>query len=365
MKKKSVFKIGFMIYLLVAAALCTAFLVYVWNTMLKYESMQPEGAMERFVAEITVEDMDFTKVEKPSEFEDENILVEQMRKKLDGATLHFKQREGSYDAKAPVFDVYDEEDLLYTVTLGEVREIRMMFILSASEWEITSVIPNVTLGEYTVDITVPDNYRVTVNGISLNTVLHDGVTAPIKELEYSAEYTEVPGLVSYHIDRLINQPELEVFDRRGAKVDVSDMGNRIVIDSFPTEEIPEELKEYVLDAAKTYSNFFSRDLEGCERSTKPIRHLFPEDSYYLEMAENYRRHDMWMYSGHNAPAFDKETVENYTVYSDCLFSCEISFEKTMTLLKGGGKRVDTVHDIYYFVKIDGDWLIADIQAVIN
>lgn len=365
MKKKKAFHVGFMIYLLLLTGLCTVFLIYVWNTMVKYESMQPEAAIERLVTEITVEDMDFSQVEKPSEFEDENILIEQMRQKLSGADIYFRQREGSYDAKAPVFDVYDEEDLLYTVTLEEVKEVRMMLILSASEWKVANVVPNVSVGEQELDITVPDNYEVKVNGISLDAEKHGGVRTPIPELEYSAEYTQVPQLVAYHIEGLVEEPEVEVSNWRGEKVDISRMGNRIVIDSFPTQTMPEELEEYVLDAAKTYSNFFSRDLEGCQKSTKPIRHLFPKDSYYLELAENYRRHDMWMYSGHNTPKFDKESVVNYTVYNDELFSCEVTFEKTMTLLKGGGKRVDTVHDIYYFVNIDGDWLISDIRTVLD
>lgn len=365
MKKKKAFKIGFMIYLLTLAAICTVFLLYVWNTMIKYESMQPKGAMEQLIKEITVEDMDFTQTENPSEFEDEDIFIAQMEERIDGADLYFRQREGSYDAKAPVFDVYDNEDLLYTVTLKEKKEIRMMLILSASEWEIESVIPNVELGEYAVNITVPDNYEVKVNGIILEEEKHGGVKSPIEKLEYSGEYTQVPELVSYRFEGLVNEPVIEVSDWKQEKIDVSDDGSQILIDCFPTEQIPEDLQEYVLEAVKTYSNFFSRDLEGCQKSTKPIRHLFPEDSYYLEMAENYRRHDMWMYSGHNAPVFDKEKVTNYTVYSDTLFSCEVFFEKTMILTKGGGKRVDTVHDVYYFVKIDGNWLISDIQTVLQ
>lgn len=266
MKKKKAFKIGFMIYLLTLAGLCTVFLLYVWNTMVKYESMQPEGTMESLIKEITVEDMDFTQAEQPSVFEDENIMVTQMQERLAGADLYFRQREGSYDAKAPVFDVYDGEDMLYTVTLKEKREVRMMFILSASEWEVESVVPNVAIGEYAVDITVPDNYTVRVNGITLDDRLHGGVKTPIKELEYSGEYTEVPQLVTYHIEKLIHEPKVEVLNWRQEKVDVSDMGGQILIERFPTEPMPEELKDYALTAAKTYSNFFSEIWKAARRA---------------------------------------------------------------------------------------------------
>lgn len=365
MKKRKGFQIGFSIYMLLLAGLCVFFLGYVWNTMEKFQSMQPDGEMKKLIKEITVEDMDFNQVQQPSAFEDENILKLKMQEKLDGAELSFEQRQGGYDAKAPVFDVYAGEELLYTVTLAEKEEVRLMAILSASVWETASIIPNVEIGEYQVDVTVPDNYTVTVNGITVEEGLCETVKIPLEELAYSAEYVAVPGLVSYHIAGLVEEPTVEIFDRNGEKVSLPAGERSIVIDSFPAEKMPEELFRMALGAAETYSNYFSVDLEGAKKSTAPIRPLFPESSYYLEMAENYRRHDMWMYSEHDAPVFSSEKVSNYTVYSDDLFSCEISFEKTMRLAGSGAKRVDTVHDIYYFVKIDGKWLISDIRAVIE
>lgn len=365
MKKKKAFKIGFSVYMLLLAGLCVFFLVYVWNTMVKFQGMQPEGEMEKLVKEITIEDMDFEQAEQPSAFEDENILKLKMQEKLNGAELSFTERKGGYDAKAPVFDVYAGGDLLYTVSFAEKEEVRLMAILSASVWETVSIIPNVEIGEYAVHVTVPDNYTVTVNGITVEEGLCEAVRTPMEELIYSAEYVKVPNLISYHIAGLVEKPTVEVFDRTGEKLDVSAMGNQIVIDSFPTEEMPEDLYKMALTAAKTYSNYFSVDLEGAKRSTAPIRHLFPEGSYYLEMAENYRLHDMWMYSEHGTPVFSNEEITNYTVYSDDLFSCEVSFEKTMHLTNTGSKRVDKLHETYYFVKIDGKWLIADIRAVID
>lgn len=271
MKKRKGFQIGFSIYMLLLAGLCVFFLGYVWNTMEKFQSMQPDGEMKKLIKEITVEDMDFNQVQQPSAFEDENILKLKMQEKLDGAELSFEQRQGGYDAKAPVFDVYAGEELLYTVTLAEKEEVRLMAILSASVWETASIIPNVEIGEYQVDVTVPDNYTVTVNGITVEEGLCETVKIPLEELAYSAEYVAVPGLVSYHIAGLVEEPTVEIFDRNGEKVSLPAGERSIVIDSFPAEKMPEELFRMALGAAETYSNYFSVDLEGAKKSTAPIR----------------------------------------------------------------------------------------------
>jgi len=129
---------------------------------------------------------------------------------------------------------------------------------------------------------------------------------------------------------------------------------------FSPREMPEDLQRYVLDSVETYSNYFSRDLEGCRESIDPIRHLFPEDSVYLTLADQYRREDMGVFSSHTNTHFLNESVTEYTVYTEDCFSCRISYDKSMTL-SGGREMIDTTDNVYYFVRIDDVWVIADIR----
>lgn len=79
------------------------------------------------------------------------------------------------------------------------------------------------------------------------------------------------------------------------------------------------------------------------------------------MAENYRQQDMWTYSAHQPPVFSNEEVKDYKVYSDDCFSVNVVFDKSMILKLNGQERVDHNDQIYYYVKIDGKWLIADMK----
>jgi hypothetical protein len=70
-----------------------------------------------------------------------------------------------------------------------------------------------------------------------------------------------------------------------------------------------------------------------------------------------------MYSAHSAPVFTNEKVSNYVVYSDDCFSVEVAFDKTMILTLNGNERLDKNNQVYYYVKIDGKWLIADMHNI--
>ena len=89
--------------------------------------------------------------------------------------------------------------------------------------------------------------------------------------------------------------------------------------------------------------------------------MIPAGSYYIQMAENYRQQDMWTYSAHQPPVFSNEEVKDYKVYSEDCFSVNVVFDKSMILKLNGQERVDHNDQVYYYVKIDGKWLIADMK----
>ena len=130
--------------------------------------------------------------------------------------------------------------------------------------------------------------------------------------------------------------------------------NRELTDS----EEDQALREMILEGVERYSNFFSKDLPGCRESIDPIRDLFPEDSIYLTLADQYRREDMGVFSSHTNTHFENEEISEFTWYSEDCFSCRVRFDKSMTL---GREIIDTTDNVYFYVKLDGAWVIADIQ----
>ena len=361
--KKSKFWLGFGIYGGVLIILIVILCINVWKTMKVYEAAQPEHVVEEVVSGIMAGRTDKLSDISAGKFETKEEYLELFKNATIGKELTFRQSTESYDALSPAYDVLNGDNVVAVIKLKEVKSYTKLGILSYSDWEVDSVEPKFNEGSNDVKITLPDSYTVSVNGIVLSEdeMVEDGIE--IEELSYTSEYVEVPTMVTYEVKGLLNKPEVIVKDFRGNVVDISDEDYADIQVTFESEEIDAELYAFVLDAAKTYSNYFSRDLEGCRASTKPIEHLFPKDSYYIQMAENYRKEDMWTFSTHTAPVFLNETVSDYTVYTDDCFSVAVSFDKQMYLIATAVTRVDHNAQIYYYVKIDGQWVIADIKML--
>ena len=365
-KTKSKFWFGYRIYVGVLALLFVVMCIAVWNTMKKYEAAQPEKYVDKVVQKI--EDGNFEDVTYTSgadnKFEPNLDYKKEFESLVAGKELDFKISADSYDSLKPKYDILIGEEKVATVNLKSVKEYKKMAILVLSEWEVDSIVPVVKAGNYEIEITLPMNYEAEINGIKLTDEELSGNAVEMEGFDYVKEYVEAPKTVTYVVKGLANVPELKVNGEVIASDKLTVKGNKYSYTAdYKAQEIPAELRDYVLNAAKKYSNYFSRDLEGCRESTAPIADIFPAGSYYIQMAEKYRQEDMWMYSAHSAPVFTNEKVSNYIVYSEDCFSVEVAFDKTMVLTLNGNERLDQNNQVYYYVKIDGKWLIADMHNI--
>ncbi len=363
------FKKFYLGLVIVLAAFWTAAAGYVAVCMAAYEAAQPERAVERAAARLRAgENLPGVDFQVPvSRFEDREECSQVFFSRLNGKKLTCEQSGESYDVKNPVFTVSSEEGPVATVALREVSSKPLMFVLSAPEWEVASVTLELGAGTKPLRVAVPDCFTVKINGIKADERELSGDPLDIPAFRYAAEYVKAPQLVEYVIGGLYLPPELEILDNLGRAVEFTvGEDNSVLVDEWrPSEEMDGELRGYVLKNAKNYSNFFSADLPGSAAGTGPIEYMFPEDSYYLKLADTYRLHDMWMYSPHYPPRFVEERVYGYTRYSGDLFSCVVYLDKKMTLISDGSERHDIQHTRYYYVRIGQSWLIADMRAVVD
>lgn len=365
-KKVPVFWIGFAVFVAVMAVFWVWVISYVKKCLVIYENSQPEYTVESYVKSFEdgsiLELMSFE--ESASRFEDGSIYKNAYEKELEGKTITYEKSQSSYDAKKPVYNIYADGKTVAQLTLNETSNRQLMFILSEQKWELDRVEPVYETGNKEITITAPDTYSVFINNVKLDSRELTGDAVQIDALKYAADYVTVPQLVKYHVDGLFDEPQVVIYNNQGEQIMyTSDENGDITIDTFTTSTIDSELSSMVLTNAENYSNFFSRDIEGCRNSVAPIAYMFPEDSYYLELAENYRQNDMWMYSAHETPVFSNEAVSNYIVYTPELFSVEVYFEKNMTLTLNGESRQDITNTRYYYAKINDEWLIVDMQSV--
>lgn len=367
-KKGYAFWIFLLVFTLFWVALWAVVVGYVYSCLKTYEAAQPERRVEEVVDRLRAGTLREVLEATPacSRFEDPAVYQTAYRTLVGGNELTYRKAAGSYNAQAPVYDLYAGNTKVATVSLREVSSQPLMLILTLQAWEVAAVEPVFGAGEMDYSITIPDTYTLYVNGIPADDREVTGEPTAIEEFQYAAAYVTVPTLVEYRISGLFEEPDIRICTPDGVEVEPVRTGmGRLLVDTFLPTEMDPALAAYALQNALDYSNFFSADLPGAENSIAGLRGMFPADSYYLELAENYRRHDMWMYSNHYPPTFSDEVVENYIRYTDDFFSCQVSFDKTMVLISTNQTRHDPMHTRFYYVRIDGKWVIADMQQILS
>ena len=162
-----------------------------------------------------------------------------------------------------------------------------MAILVLSDWEISSVTLAGKAANYAATITVPENYEVTVNTIPLTAEEKTGDAKVMDGFEYVAEYVTPPKSVTYKVEGLINMPVITVNGRtvEESELDIKD-GKITYNGGFDSEEIGSELRDYVLNAAKTYTNFFSKKTL---KDAVTVQHLLKDFSRQVHTISRWPR----------------------------------------------------------------------------
>lgn len=370
-KKFPAFWVGYLLLLVVCFTFWTLVVRYVYDCLIRYEAAQPERVVESLTEKIADQGVGsvFSIDTALSRFEPADCVRVCYEEGIQGETVSWQQDKSSYDVSAPVYRIYAGERHIGNVTLRETSSEPLMFILSLSEWEVESAEPVIEAGQESITVTVPDSCSVLVNGTALGEGELTGEEIVPEQFRYVMNYVDIPRLVEYRVEELYQKPDVEILDAFGNALEYDEIctegHTQITVDEFSVSEMDPLLEAMVLENAKRYSNFFSKDLPGCEKSTKPIADMFPEDSYYLAMAETYRKEDMWMYNAHSAPSFENEEVSRYISYSDQLFSCEVRFDKKIPLENISATRTDTTHMVIYYGYLDGGWKILDMQTLLD
>lgn len=363
----------YLIYTLTLLVLLMIFFLYARRTLILYEASQPHYVMDSLITiPYFYESMDISSLTF-NEFETEEDYRSELEALLSENEIQYYFLKENYTDGSLTYGLYAGETPIGTVVLIPEKTETRMIAIPITDWTLSELHAYEERGNYNISVTLPDNYTVKINGITLTDSYITEETA-YEELTYCADYVTIPGQITYQVTGLKQPAKIEVLDADGQELPLADSrittasagqispdSDHVILYYLPSvEEMEPELEAFVLDAVETYSNFFSKDLPGCRESVDPIRHLFPEDSIYLSLADQYRREDMGVFASHSNTTYLDESITEYIPYNENCFSCRVSFDKSMTL-SGGREMIDTTDNIYYFVRIDNNWVIADIR----
>lgn len=364
MKKKRKFWLVWLIYVTVLAVLIAILWWKVWRIMEVYEAAQPKYTADALLEQLAEGRFAGEVLVSGNKFESSEVYREAFSASLKDKTLTYRAESSGNKVG---YGIYADGVKVAVASLEEYDQRPLMAILTVSSWKVARVEAVTPQGQHSVHLEIPRNYQAAVNGVVLTEEEQVGEPVPMEGMEYVAEYVEVPFYVTYEVKGLLREPQVEVWDAQGSPAGLQekpDGGDWTVCASvgYGEQEMPKELETYVTQAAVDYSNFFSGDLAGSSKSTACLQKYFPKKSYYIELAEKYRRSDMWMYSSHDTPTFDNLEVTEYVPYSEDCFSCRVVFDKSIHLRKTGATRVEHNDQTYFYVKPDDKWVIADIKS---
>ena len=375
---------------------------YTGRCLNEYEQSQPENNVDRLLQEYVAkvrngsiegeltffEETDDWKL--PSEFENENYLKDMFFDKLESVTTFTcVKNKNSYSTTNPIYDILGDGKVVARMRMVSYNPKKILAILEVCEWKIDTISIDSDIFMELLDIdsdnlnttdyvyTVPEGYKITVNGRELTEQYVVKTSEIPKELEYVKDYIDFPVNVTYRICELLNRPEVVVKDTEGNPVDVvfDDKGCFSITYEVKTGlEAPQERYDLGLLTAQKWMDFVTDDLTGKNHGLEEIRKYLLKGSLFYVKSEEYGKGiDIKFISAHTIddPEYTDLEVTEYKEYTENCFSIHVYFVKNMRLIKSNHRRVTSTFDstLYFLYYDDSDdgvdnphWTLADMIA---
>lgn len=216
------FALGMVIYALVFLALTAVGLKVLWNYIDAYEQSRPMNTVKAYVNSVTTQDM-WDGSEGLLDTLDENV-----RSREDSRELIAQSASGALSYAKKSSESTDERQV-YVLRSG--RQVIGQFAITAGEpdkygfriWSVSdSSFDFGYLMGAPVSVTVPSDFPVSVNGNVLDSsyITESGLIYSALE-EFYDDY-QLPTLVTYTVDSFLGEITLEVADREGNPVAISE-----------------------------------------------------------------------------------------------------------------------------------------------
>ncbi len=220
-----------------------------------------------------------------------------------------------------------------------------------AEWTLESVNLTLTRKESVKILSTP-GHTVYVNGVALDDSYLISTTATLAE-QYLPEGLHGFRSQVHMLTGLMTQPTVSVVDAGGNAVAVTyDAETLTYSESFPTQEMSDEIRQRTIEAAKLYARY---TLISGEVSSKTSL-----EGYFDKTGETYTslpaKWELWLQSNAGY-VFSEPVLSDYYAYSDSLYSVRVSL--TTTITRKDGTTKDYPMDTTYFVHLTdgGKWLV--------
>ena len=364
-------KKSIIIFSIIMASIIVVFLAYVFHSLVLYERNLVDNYIGYLLTTNKLTDKVNDDLFSISDLERKNAHITDGVKKLyrSDNLVYNQNKEKSHD-DIYVYDIYNNEVLVSTVSLKKTKSYKIMAILTSNEWEIVDYQNYFDHGIYNFTISIPHEYKLYIND---QLVSSDYVqkTTDISNLDDLTKFIDIAVKDVYKIDNLVYEPKISILDKSDQKVNYNLKGNTIDVNpEFIQVDTLEEAKKYlkedfdILALAENYSLFLTDDLGGDRHGLyKLTPYLLEDTNLYDRLVSFSKGPDILMVSTHTFknPRFTNETLTNFTIYNDNAFSVDVHLEKNMIV--SHKDKVDVLNDKFYFIYYENGYKWVKSEAV--
>ena len=241
-------------------------------------------------------------------------------------------------------------DKKYVVLLGD-ETIGTFTLANLNPSELETDLPDWQLSsiEFKLERKAPFRIRLrqghtaTVNGEPFGEE-HTIIKETSKAGEYLPVYVAAPAYITLEVSDLLTQPDVTILDENGNELTVSyDAASRTFSEAERAPELPQEFEELALNAVKTYASYMSTKTGY----TTQLAKYFDKDSeIYGALIKTERN---WTQEGSSFD-FTDESVTDYQVYSNEIFSVRVNVTLNITRKEDGTVKETPIRQTLFFSK---------------
>ena len=293
--------------------------------------------------------------EKPklTEFENDASVKKCIKKLIKGKEFTYKQTE-NYTENAPEYYICSGNDVVARLKLAEDESNPLPY--GFKSWKVGTVEFN-TAAEHKFKVTVPESYKLTLNGKEVPSGYKTQEGIEPEENKYLKPYAELPNQCIYEVTGLYEEPVVKITDNEGNEVkaekDKTTGEYKINNSSECTDKA--EIEKFAISFTKDFANFISQDA-----GDYALDKYFPKNSKTLkDIKRNSSRE--W-YTRHGKVDIKNEQVKEFICYTKDIVYVEAYVEQHMEMFWGSKDRevVKTTARLY-LARIKGSWKVAGIR----
>ena len=279
-KKRSFFGLGMLIYAIVFLVGLYFGLKELWTFMEAYEASRPKNVLAAYMDTVTDEYV-------CDQSADVIAAVDHKIQTEDACRAYIKEQLVSGISYAKKTSECTETKQVYVLRSGGkvigqfTMEIENRDAYGFDYWKITeeSFDLSYLIGEK-ISAVAPDNYRVSVNGVNLDSSYVVGDPVLYDALEDFYEDYQLPKIVTYEAGPFLGSFEMTVTDPEGNAV--TDNPDPAILDDNCTQEQLQALNEFIPKFLKRYVDYMGSSNKSADLNYQNLMVYIVKDSEFAE-----------------------------------------------------------------------------------